>query len=136
MFMNVTNGIDNIIFLAFCLIAVVSLSKNLFKNLISYRKPPTSIEVKVVKIYDKYSGRFYFARGSGGLNLSPRYHITFRFKNGKEEVFICPLPSISGLNLEMKEFWPIKEFVSSALRKTIYRNEYSQLLKKWRDLNV
>ena len=76
----------------FSIFVLAVLFKTILQNIISYRKPHTLTEAKVVKIYDKYSGNIYFARGKGGLNLSPRYHITFRLKNGKKKIFISPSP--------------------------------------------
>lgn len=87
------------IYIVLSILVLAIFLKTLLQNVISYHKQHTSIEAKVVKIYDKYRGRIYFARGRGRLNHSPRYHITFRLENGKKKVFICPSPQYKWVKL-------------------------------------
>lgn len=118
-------NVEDIIFVFFSIIVLAVLFNSLVQSLISYRKPSVSIEAKVVKIYDKYSGRTYYARGRGGFNFSPRYHITFRFKNGKKKIFICPSLEYKWVKLGDEGILTHQGVRFISFKKAIYRNDYS-----------
>jgi len=94
--MQISEEMAILIFLGVVAYVVV---RYFLQNAINKRKPKVESQVKVVKINDKYSGVIYFGR-RGGINLSPEYIITFKFKNGKKKIFYCPSPEYEWVKLK------------------------------------
>jgi len=124
--MNISEGIFIVLLMIISLSFVVIFI--LLQNLINNRKPHTSIEAKVIEINGRYSRYIYFGKPSG-FNQNPRYIITFRLKNGKKMVFICPLPEYKWVELGDEGILTHQGSRFISFKIAIHRNNYSRLPK-------
>jgi len=96
--MQISEEMAILIFLG---IVACAAAHHFLQKAINKRKPKVAVEAKVVKIDDKYSGVIYFG-SRGGINLSPRYKVTFKLKNSKKKFFSCPSPEYEWVKLKDK----------------------------------